>query len=127
MTVDFRHRKRIKLMQQVFAATFVEMDKDKSVHQQSSQYLNDFFAQLKNIDQRIAAIAQERPINQINKLDLAILRSIVFESMVQQTPVKVLIDEAVEIAKEFGSASSPKFVNGVLGKLLIQKEKPDEK
>jgi N utilization substance protein B len=53
-------------------------------------------------------------------VDLAILRLIVWEAHHKNTPKKVLIDEAVELAKEFGSDSSPRFVNGVLGQLLMQ-------
>ncbi len=129
MRLDSRHQKRIKLMQQIFAATFVTKNASQVTINQPRKrdYLADFFSHLEEIDQRIATIARERPIDQINKLDLAILRATVFESMVQSTPVKVLINEAVEIAKEFGSESSPKFVNGVLGKLLVQKEAKNEK
>ena len=43
------------------------------------------------------------------------LRLAIFELENTKTPPKVIIDEAVEIAKEFGSESSPSFVNGVLG------------
>jgi N utilization substance protein B len=55
----------------------------------------------------------------LNKIDLAILRLAVFELIIENSqPPKVIIDEAVELAKEFGSESSSKFVNGVLGTIL---------
>ena len=57
----------------------------------------------------------------INKIDLAILRLSVYELISNQkvkVPPKVVVDEAVELAKEFGSDASPGFVNGVLGKLI---------
>jgi N utilization substance protein B len=56
-------------------------------------------------------------------VDLAILRLAVFELLVEdKEPPKVIIDEAVEIAKLYGSHSSAKFVNGVLGTILKQKD-----
>ena len=55
------------------------------------------------------------PIDKLNRIDLAILRLAVFELTRSDTPPKVVIDEAVELAKEFGSEASASFVNGVLG------------
>ncbi|MBD3279701.1 MAG: transcription antitermination factor NusB [Candidatus Pacebacteria bacterium] len=118
--LDPRHQRRIKLMQTLFAHTFDDQipqhDDDPQVTQQISQIL----AELEEIDQQIHQFAPERPLTEVNKIDLAILRLIVFESKHKKTPKKVLIDEAVELAKEFGSESSPRFVNGVLGKLLME-------
>ena len=55
----------------------------------------------------------------INGIDLAILRQAVYELMIEkEIPPKVVVDEAVEIAKEYGSESSPGFINGALGKLI---------
>jgi N utilization substance protein B len=123
---DSRHQKRIKLMQQLFAVTFDSENQTgylKSLPANEASYLKKILDNLEEIDSLIAKVATERPITEINKLDLAILRLIVFESMVDDTPIKVLINEAVELAKEFGSENSPKFINGVLGQILIQNEK----
>jgi len=71
------------------------------------------------VDDFIQKSAPEWPIQQINRLDLAILRLAVYElAIAQKEPPKVIIDEAVELAKEFGSESSPAFVNGCLGAVL---------
>lgn len=68
------------------------------------------------IDQEITTSAPEWPIERINRIDLAILRLASFELVIQKTqPPKVIIDEAVELAKEFGSEHSSSFINGVLG------------
>lgn len=118
---DERHQRRIELMQALFALDFEPQQADP-VEQENTQVAftaKEILAQKDSLDQQIKQIATERPIDQINKVDLAILRLIVFESNSTKTPKKVLIDEAVELAKEFGSDNSPKFVNGVLGKLLI--------
>lgn len=71
------------------------------------------------IDQNITESAPEWPLERINKIDLAILRLAIFELLIQKKePPKVIIDEAVELSKEFGSESSASFVNGVLGNIL---------
>ena len=55
----------------------------------------------------------------INKIDLAVLRLAAYELLIEQKePQNVIIDEAVELAKEFGNNTSPSFVNGVLGHIL---------
>ncbi len=62
-----------------------------------------------------------RPISQVDPVELAILRIGVFELMQHQdVPYRVVIDEAVEMAKVFGADQSHKFVNGVLDKLAPQ-------
>jgi len=68
------------------------------------------------IDQNIRSFATAWPIEQIPAVDRNILRLAIFEVLLDnKVPVKVAINEAVELAKTFGSESSPKFVNGVLG------------
>ncbi len=70
------------------------------------------------IDRVIVAAAPEWPIEKINKIDLAILRLSVKELLSSDTPPKVVIDEAVELGKEYGAESTAPFVNGVLGTVL---------
>jgi N utilization substance protein B len=124
--LDSRHQRRVAFMQIVFSYSFYDVA-DPQLTELRTKLLDqhpDLTAltnQLSEIDQTIHQLAPERPIQQINKVDLAILRSIMFEWKTSQTPKKVLIDEAVELAKEFGTESSPRFVNGVLAQLLIEK------
>ncbi len=70
-----------------------------------------------DIDTKIAPIAPDWPIDQIARVDRNILRIGVYELLYQAdiVPPKVAINEAVELAKAFGSDNSSKFVNGVLG------------
>ncbi len=71
------------------------------------------------IDKEILVAAPEWPLERINKIDLVILRLAVYELLIQKNePPKVIIDEAVELAKEFGSENSAPFVNGVLGTIF---------
>jgi len=68
------------------------------------------------IDQHIKNFAPAWPVEQIPIVDRNILRLAIFEILLDNSvPVKVAINEAVELAKKFGSDSSPRFVNGVLG------------
>ena len=70
------------------------------------------------LDQFIAEHAPEWPLDQIAIVDRNILRIALWELAVHaQTPLKVAINEAVELGKAFGSDSTPRFVNGVLGSL----------
>ena len=123
-SIDPRHQRRVRLMQKLFAATFDEEIeqlplKNKDDQFQVQEQVEQIITELDQIDPVLQKYAPERPLSEINQVDLAILRIIVWEDRHKQTPRKVLVDEAVELAKEFGSESSPRFVNGVLGKLLM--------
>ena len=73
------------------------------------------------MDTLIARYAPEWPLDQMALIDRNILRMAIFEFAIDgDTPVKVAINEAVEIARLFGSDSAPRFVNGVLGTLAAQ-------
>lgn len=79
------------------------------------------------IDQIISAAAPEWPLGQISKIDLNVLRLAIFELLVQkEAPPKVAIDEAVELAKEFGGETSGSFVNGVLGTVVKETAVKDD-
>jgi len=67
------------------------------------------------LDAVIGHFAPEWPVNQIAALDRNILRMALWEMNRYDTPTKVVINEAVELAKEFSADTSPRFVNGVLG------------
>lgn len=70
------------------------------------------------LDQQIAKYAPEWPLEQVAAIDRNILRMAFWELAVQhETPLKVAINEAVELAKVYGSESAARFVNGVLGAL----------
>lgn len=82
-----------------------------------------------SIDELITKYAPQWPIQQMKLVDLQILRIAILEGFVEKiTPPKVAIDEAIEIAKDFGGESSGKFVNGVLGAIYEEmKEEITEK
>jgi N utilization substance protein B len=70
------------------------------------------------LDEFIAVHAPEWPMDQVAIIDRNILRIALWEIAIHgETPIKVAINEAVELAKAYGSDSTPRFVNGVLGSL----------
>jgi N utilization substance protein B len=75
------------------------------------------------IDSLLGELAPEWPVEQIATIDRNVLRLAIFELCFDsaETPPKVVINEAIELAKLFGSDSSPRFVNGVLGSLVNRK------
>lgn len=98
-------------MQKLFSYSFRDTDIDVSIE--------PIIAKLTNIDTKIQSCAPEWPLNKIAKIDLAILRLATFELTEDKSePPKVVIDEAIELAKSYGNENSPKFVNGVLGSIL---------
>jgi transcription antitermination protein NusB len=111
---DPRHLERIKAIQELFAWEFSKENKPTSTS------VSQIIKHLKKIDKEIIEAAPSWPLEKINKLDLAILRLAVFELLIEtKTPPKVVVDEAVELAKEYGSESSAGFINGALGKLIV--------
>ncbi|MGH7192431.1 MAG: transcription antitermination factor NusB [Candidatus Saccharimonadales bacterium] len=78
------------------------------------------------LDATLQPVAPEWPINQIARMDRLVLRIGLYELQNEaDVPPKVVINEAVELAKAFGGDNSSKFVNGVLGTLLRQREGGD--
>jgi len=67
------------------------------------------------LDEMIRAAAPQWPLQQMAKADVSILRLATYELASHGAPLKVVINEAVELAKTYGGESSPRFVNGVLG------------
>lgn len=79
--------------------------------------------QADQLDAKLQPVAPEWPIDQIARMDRLVLRIGLYELENEaDVPPKVVINESVELAKAFGGDNSSKFVNGVLGTLLRQKE-----
>ncbi|MDQ3008474.1 MAG: hypothetical protein M3Q81_02665 [bacterium] len=116
--IDPRHERRMTLVQALFAQSFYAEQDQSEADPEVLATIASILEEAPTIDVVLQKFAPERPLSEINKVDLAILRLIVFESRHKKTPKKVLLDEAVELAKEFGTDSSSKFVNGVLGQLF---------
>lgn len=110
---DPRHLKRVGAIKELFAWDFTPSNI------LISPLAKKVVDNLAKIDSYILRAAPDRPIKQINRIDLAILRLALLELLFDKdTPYKVVVDEAVELAKEYGSDSSPAFINGALGHLI---------
>lgn len=90
-----------------------------SFQKSRSTFIQHIIPNLSVLDEKIRQAAPEWPVDKIAKIDLSILRLAVFELMVEKKePPKVIIDEAIELAKAYGNEHSQEFVNGVLGTIL---------
>ena len=109
--LDPRHKRRQKLVEELFKIEFHK--------QKISNDAKIILSKKDLIDENIKKAATEFPIEKINKTDLAILRLAIYELMIEKKePPKVIIDEAIELAKEYGGETSPPFINGALGKII---------
>ncbi|MCK5061225.1 transcription antitermination factor NusB [Candidatus Parcubacteria bacterium] len=123
---DFRGKKEVdleSLTANVFKNFAPQFDDHGFVH----DVINGVLKYREAIDAYITKYATEWPLEQITIVDRNILRIGVYELIFNdEIPAKVAINEAIEIAKTFGSESSGKFVNGVLGAIYkdILKESP---
>ena len=93
---------------------------DKKLSEDSNTFIrelvNGVIQNKENIDHNIRKFAPAWPLHQLAVIDRSILRLAIFEILFDnKVPVKVAINEAVELAKTFGSDNSAKFINGVLG------------
>ena len=108
---DFSAEKRTQ-----FEETYLEQKPEQ-------EYFDAVFDALSNhlpeVDEALSAAASNWTIERFSKVDLAILRLAVLEiRYVEAIPEAVSINEAVELAKKYGTEESPKFINGVLGKIV---------
>ena len=108
---DPRHLERIAALKSLFALSF---------HKQrvNSKLAREVLVRVKSIDERIVKAAPEWPLVKVAQVDLNILRLAIFELTLRREPQRVIIDEAVELAKEYGNDASSGFVNGVLGTII---------
>lgn len=108
---DPRHKKRQLVIQELFSLQF---------HQQPvSIDALEIIKHKEEIDKDIQKAAPDFPVEKINRVDLSILRQATYEILVRaKEPQNVIIDEAIELAKEYGQDTSPAFINGVLGKIV---------
>ena len=112
--IDFTGHKAEEVMSRLLA----ELELSEEPAGFARELVNGVIQHLAEIDQKIRSFAPAWPLEQMPAIDRNILRLAIFEILVDnKVPVKVAINEAVELAKTFGSDSSPKFINGVLGSI----------
>ena len=115
--MDPRHQKRIQIIQNLFAATF--SNAKKNLPDENDTTTQEVIKSQDKIDELIAKYAPKFPVDRIAKTDLVVLRLALYELIINpKEPTKVVINEAVELAKEFGGEKSYAFVNAVLGTIV---------
>jgi len=103
---------------EVLEERLAEISLDGDLAEFSRQIVYGVLSLMDQLDSFISHHAPEWPLDQVAVIDRNILRIALWEFAVQGvTPIKVAINEAIELAKLFGSDSTPRFVNGVLGSL----------
>jgi N utilization substance protein B len=119
---DPRHQRREHLIQLLFEWGF---RKDISIPEE----LAPIVEKISEIDKLIEISATQWPLAQIAPVDLAILRHGVWELLYAENKPseKVVLDESIELAKEYGGENSPSFINGVLGSVFKNSQESGEK
>jgi len=123
--MDPRHTKRLRTVQNLYAQVY----QPKTGKKQKLPYVGDnvtkkVLENLEEIDKNIKKHAPRYPLEKIAPIDISILRLAIFELLFDKSqPIKVIINEAVELARELGNERSYAFVNAVLGSINLDKNK----
>lgn len=106
---------------QAFASRIEEEQAPPEAAAFARELLDGVLGHLKELDAEIGHFAPEFPVGQLAFIDRNVLRLALYElKYVRDVPAKVAINEAVELAKTYGSDSAPRFVNGVLGAFMTE-------
>lgn len=103
----------------VLTERFQRLKMDETLTQFISEIVSGVVEYKSILDEFIADFAPDWPLDQVALIDRNLLRIALWEVAVySKTPVKVVVNEAVELAKLYGSEGSPRFINGVLGGVI---------
>lgn len=104
---------------------------ENNLGEEEAKYIKNIFEGIKEnkeeIEKLISSNLKEKwSMDRISKIDLSILKLAIFELVYSKLPYKVVINEAVELAKKYGEDSSKSFVNGVLASIVKEKKLDEE-
>lgn len=129
-----RHLARVAAFQSIYQMDMAKTDKDMAIsytieenalssqgQKMAKKLVNGCHEHMDEIDQTIEAISSSWKLSRMCSVDRNILRLATYELMHTTVPVGVVINEAVELAKEYGTDDSGKFVNAILDKIAKQK------
>ena len=106
--------------EETIARQFKSGPLSEEVKRFAEELVNGVLSNKDQIDKTIEATAPAFPIDQLAVIDRNILRLAIYEVLIDnRVPVRAAINEAVELAKDFGGEKSPKFINGVLGSVTV--------
>ncbi|MCH6258871.1 transcription antitermination factor NusB [Puniceicoccaceae bacterium K14] len=107
---------------------FDDQEHERDYYSFAEELIHGILDNLDTIDERIQELANNWEFDRIAKIDLAILRMAIFELLFRKDiPPVVTINEAVDLSKEFSSAESKRFVNGILDKVKGKLDRPARK
>ena len=94
-------------------------------------YVNEVFVGIRENKEEIVTLIQNNlkekwSVDRISKIDFAILEVAIFELIISKLPYKVVINEAVELAKKYGDDNSKSFINGILASIVKEKKLAEE-
>jgi transcription antitermination protein NusB len=132
MPISHRHIARIAALQTLFELEFAANSPESILERTieikaltgepvafAGELVNGVVTNRQILDDTIRRFAPAFPVEQLPSMDRSILRLALFEILIAKTaPPKVIVNEAVELAKEYGADTSPKFINGVLGSVI---------
>jgi N utilization substance protein B len=136
MPTGHRHLARIVALQTLFELEFAANSPDSILERTlkikalsgdgagfAGELVHGVLDNQEQLNDTIKRVATAFPVDQLAPMDRNILRIALYEILIDhKTPAKVAVNEAVELAKEFGADTSPKFVNGVLGAVIPKNE-----
>lgn len=99
---------------------------DPATRDYAIRLISGIIKNLGELDDFLATCAPDFPVSNLSPIDRNILRVAVYEMRANLAPVRVVVNEAVEIAKRYGSDTSPRFVNGALGAAVAKLPAADE-
>jgi transcription antitermination protein NusB len=137
MPISHRHIARIVTLQTLFELEFAANSPQSILERTieiraltgeaaafAGELVNGVLTNKPLLDDNIRRFAPAFPVDQLSSMDRNILRLALYEILIsKKAPPKVVVNEAVELAKEFGADTSPKFVNGVLGSVISDTRK----
>jgi N utilization substance protein B len=132
MPISHRHIARIATLQTLFELEFAANSPESILERTieikaltgeaaafAAELVNGVLTNRQSLDDTIRRFAPAFPVDQLSSMDRNILRLALYEMLISKiAPLKVIVNEAVELAKEFGADTSPKFINGVLGSVI---------
>jgi N utilization substance protein B len=136
MPTGVRHQARMTALQTLYEYDTAHHDVDAVLRRHTEEWrltprvvayaeelVHGVLAHLDQVDEAIEGAAHEWPLTQMARIDKNVLRLAIYEILFNNSvPAKVAINEAVELAKQFGSDTSSRFVNGVLGTIVARSQ-----
>ena len=109
----------------------IYIEENEITNNEEIKYINSVYNGIKENKDRIEKLISENlkekwTIERISKIDIAILKVAIYELIYSELPYKIVINEAVELAKKYGDDSSRAFVNGVLASVVKKEKLADE-